>query len=199
MSDPELDALSRQVGAALAQRGWRLATAESCTGGWIAEALTAISGSSAWFDRGFVTYSNEAKTDMLGVAAQTLAAHGAVSETTVREMAEGALARSLAEVAVAVSGCRRPHRRHRREACGHGVHRLGRQGLTHAQPDPSFRRRPHSGASADGRPRARRHPRAGRPSALTTRPRACAAAIYLALVHHAFPSAARDDEKIFCL
>lgn len=108
MSDPELDALSRQVGAALAQRGWRLATAESCTGGWIAEALTAISGSSAWFDRGFVTYSNEAKTDMLGVAAQTLAAHGAVSETTVREMAEGALARSLAEVAVAVSGVAGP-------------------------------------------------------------------------------------------
>lgn len=108
MSDPELDALSRQVGAALAQRGWRLATAESCTGGWIAEALTAISGSSAWFDRGFVTYSNEAKTDMLGVAAQTLAAHGAVSEATVREMAEGALARSLAEVAVAVSGVAGP-------------------------------------------------------------------------------------------
>lgn len=108
MSDPELDALSRQVGAALAQRGWRLATAESCTGGWIAEALTAISGSSAWFDRGFVTYSNEAKTDMLGVAAQTLAAHGAVSEATVREMAEGALARSLADVAVAVSGVAGP-------------------------------------------------------------------------------------------
>ena len=108
MSDPELDALSRQVGAALAQRGWRLATAESCTGGWIAEALTAISGSSAWFDRGFVTYSNEAKTEMLGVAAQTLAAHGAVSEATVREMAEGALARSLAEVAVAVSGVAGP-------------------------------------------------------------------------------------------
>ena len=108
MSDPELDALSRQVGAALAQRGWRLATAESCTGGWIAEALTAISGSSAWFDRGFVTYSTEAKTDMLGVAAQTLAAHGAVSEATVREMAEGALARSLADVAVAVSGVAGP-------------------------------------------------------------------------------------------
>jgi nicotinamide-nucleotide amidase len=108
MSDPELDALSRQVGAALAQRGWRLATAESCTGGWIAEALTAISGSSAWFDRGFVTYSNEAKTEMLGVAAQTLAAHGAVSEATVREMAEGALARSLADVAVAVSGVAGP-------------------------------------------------------------------------------------------
>ena len=108
MTDTELDALARRVGEALAARGWRLASAESCTGGWIAEAVTAISGSSAWFDRGFVTYSDEAKMDMLGVSAQTLAEHGAVSETTVREMAEGALARSLADVAVAVSGVAGP-------------------------------------------------------------------------------------------
>ena len=64
MTDTELDALARRVGEALAARGWRLASAESCTGGWIAEAVTAISGSSAWFDRGFVTYSNAAKMDM---------------------------------------------------------------------------------------------------------------------------------------
>ena len=108
MTDTELDALARRVGEALAARGWRLASAESCTGGWIAEAVTAISGSSAWFDRGFVTYSNEAKMEMLGVSAQTLAEQGAVSETTVREMAEGALARSLADVAVAVSGVAGP-------------------------------------------------------------------------------------------
>lgn len=108
MTDTELDALAHRVGVALAARGWRLATAESCTGGWIAEAVTAIGGSSAWFDRGFVTYSNEAKADMLGVSAQTLAAHGAVSEATVREMAEGALAHSLADVAVAVSGVAGP-------------------------------------------------------------------------------------------
>ena len=108
MTDTELDRLARRVGEALAARGWRLASAESCTGGWIAEAVTAISGSSAWFDRGFVTYSNEAKMDMLGVSAQTLAEQGAVSETTVREMAEGALARSLADVAVAVSGVAGP-------------------------------------------------------------------------------------------
>ena len=108
MIDTELDTLARRVGEALAARGWRLATAESCTGGWIAEAVTAIGGSSAWFDRGFVTYSNEAKMDMLGVCAQTLAEHGAVSEATVREMAEGALARSLADVAVAVSGVAGP-------------------------------------------------------------------------------------------
>ena len=108
MIDTELDALARRVGEALAARGWRLASAESCTGGWIAEAVTAISGSSAWFDRGFVTYSNEAKMDMLGVSARTLAEDGAVSEATVCEMAEGALARSLADVAVAVSGVAGP-------------------------------------------------------------------------------------------
>lgn len=108
MTDIELESLAWQVGEALAARGWRLATAESCTGGWIAEAVTAISGSSAWFDRGFVSYSNAAKMDMLGVSAQTLATHGAVSEATVRAMAEGAIARSLADVAVAVSGVAGP-------------------------------------------------------------------------------------------
>ncbi|MCK2088370.1 CinA family protein [Thauera aromatica] len=108
MTDPELDALAHRLGDTLAARGWRLATAESCTGGWIAAAVTAIGGSSAWFDRGFVTYSNEAKTDMLGVTPHTLATHGAVSETTVREMAAGALARSRAELSVAVSGIAGP-------------------------------------------------------------------------------------------
>ncbi|HAF55727.1 MAG TPA: damage-inducible protein CinA [Thauera sp.] len=108
MTDIELDTLAGRVGAALAARGWQMASAESCTGGWIAEAITAISGSSAWFDRGFVTYSNAAKMEMLGVAARTLAEHGAVSEATVREMAEGALAHSLADVAVAVSGVAGP-------------------------------------------------------------------------------------------
>lgn len=108
MTDIELEALARRVGQTLAARGWRLATAESCTGGWIAEAVTAIGGSSAWFDRGFVTYSNEAKMDMLGVSARTLGGHGAVSEATAVEMAAGALARSLAEVAVAVSGIAGP-------------------------------------------------------------------------------------------
>lgn len=106
--DKELATLSREVGDALAARGWLLATAESCTGGWIAEVVTATAGSSNWFDRGFVTYSNDAKTDMLGVAAATLAAHGAVSPETVREMAAGALGRSRADVAVAVSGVAGP-------------------------------------------------------------------------------------------
>ena len=85
-----------------------MSTAESCTGGWIAEVVTATAGSSAWFDRGFVTYSNAAKQEMLGVGSDTLARHGAVSEQTVREMATGALAHSHAQVAVAVSGVAGP-------------------------------------------------------------------------------------------
>ena len=85
-----------------------LATAESCTGGGIAQALTDIPGSSAWFERGFVTYANAAKIEMLGVRQSTLEAHGAVSEATVREMAAGALAHSHAHVALAVSGVAGP-------------------------------------------------------------------------------------------
>jgi len=85
-----------------------LVTAESCTGGWVAEAVTMISGSSAWFERGFVTYTDLAKQEMLGVQSATLAQHGAVSEPTVREMAAGALARSRGDVAVSVSGVAGP-------------------------------------------------------------------------------------------
>ena len=108
MTDPELDTLARRVGEALAARGLWLATAESCTGGWIAKTLTDVPGSSGWFDRGFVTYTNAAKQDLLGVDGATLAAHGAVSEATVRAMAAGALDRSGAQVAVAVSGVAGP-------------------------------------------------------------------------------------------
>jgi nicotinamide-nucleotide amidase len=106
--DTALDRLARRLGEHLLARGRTAATAESCTGGWIAKTLTDIAGSSAWFDRGFVTYTNEAKQDLLGVRADTLAAQGAVSEATVREMAAGALARSRADVAVAVSGIAGP-------------------------------------------------------------------------------------------
>ncbi|MDR2031856.1 MAG: nicotinamide-nucleotide amidohydrolase family protein [Azoarcus sp.] len=106
--EPELAALSAHLGKALAARGWMLATAESCTGGWIAEAVTATAGSSAWFDRGFVTYSNEAKVELLDVSPATLSRHGAVSEDTVHEMTAGALARSHADVAVAISGIAGP-------------------------------------------------------------------------------------------
>ena len=96
------------LGDALRARGWMCATAESCTGGLVAGAITAIAGSSAWFERGFVTYSNEAKTTMLLVPPSTLEAHGAVSEATARAMAVGALAQSRAHVAVAVTGIAGP-------------------------------------------------------------------------------------------
>ncbi len=92
----------------LQQRGWMMATAESCTGGLIAGACTDLSGSSAWFERGFVTYSNAAKTGMLGVDAALIDTHGAVSEPVARAMAEGALRRSLAQVSVAVTGVAGP-------------------------------------------------------------------------------------------
>ena len=106
-SDP-LTNLATLVGARLRANGLKLATAESCTGGWVAQAVTSVSGSSAWFDRGFVTYSNDAKRDMLGVRAETLAANGAVSEHAAREMAAGALDRSGAGVAVSVTGVAGP-------------------------------------------------------------------------------------------
>lgn len=103
-----LNALAEQVGSSLAQRGWMLSTAESCTGGWVAKVVTDIAGSATWFDRGFVTYSNAAKQDMLGVDPSVLEGHGAVSEPTVRAMAEGALAHSGAHVSVAISGIAGP-------------------------------------------------------------------------------------------
>jgi nicotinamide-nucleotide amidase len=100
--------LAAALGRALESRGWKLATAESCTGGLVAGAVTDVAGSSAWFERGFVTYSNEAKIELLGVRPETLVVHGAVSEPTAREMVEGALARSRADVAVAVTGIAGP-------------------------------------------------------------------------------------------
>ena len=107
-SEPDIHQLAVRVGEALRARGLMLATAESCTGGWASMAVTAVAGSSAWFERGFVTYSNAAKQDMLGVKPETLAAHGAVSEAVVTEMAQGAVARSAAQVGLAISGVAGP-------------------------------------------------------------------------------------------
>ncbi|HTQ76605.1 MAG TPA: CinA family protein [Burkholderiales bacterium] len=104
----DLRSLSARVGKALKRRGLLLATAESCTGGWVAQAATAIAGSSDWFERGWVTYSNAAKREALGVRRATLARHGAVSEATAREMARGALARSRAHLSLAVTGIAGP-------------------------------------------------------------------------------------------
>lgn len=103
-----LEALAGRLGALLGNQQLKLVTAESCTGGWVAQCLTAIAGSSAWFDRGFVTYSNEAKQEMLGVPADTLAEYGAVSQPVAVAMAEGALRNSRADWAVAITGIAGP-------------------------------------------------------------------------------------------
>ena len=103
-----IEELVKQLAAKLTEKGWMLATAESCTGGMIAAACTDLAGSSQWFDRGFVTYSNEAKTEMLGVPAELIARHGAVSEEVVRAMAEGAIRHSRAQVSIAVTGIAGP-------------------------------------------------------------------------------------------
>ena len=108
MASDTLTTLATLAGARLKAKGWALATAESCTGGWVAQALTSVPGSSEWFDRGFVTYSNQAKVEMLGVSPATLAAHGAVSEATARAMAAGALAHSGAGMALAITGVAGP-------------------------------------------------------------------------------------------
>jgi nicotinamide-nucleotide amidase len=100
--------LSVNVGQLLLKRNWMVTTAESCTGGGLSAAITDIAGSSQWFDRAFITYSNDAKKTMLGVKASTLEIHGAVSENTVVEMALGALTQSTATVAIAISGIAGP-------------------------------------------------------------------------------------------
>ena len=107
-SDITLAALAREVAAQLQNTSRRLATAESCTGGWIAKLVTDIAGSSDWFDCGFVCYSNAAKTRDLGVPEKLIENHGAVSDAVVRAMAEGAIARTGANVSLAVSGIAGP-------------------------------------------------------------------------------------------
>lgn len=103
-----LEAVLTQISATLLQRGWMLATAESCTGGMIAAACTDLAGSSQWFERGLVSYSNAAKSELLGVPPALIAAHGAVSEPVARAMAKGAVAHSAAQVSLAVTGVAGP-------------------------------------------------------------------------------------------
>ncbi len=105
---PELETLAREVGHALKSHGLMLVAAESCTGGWVAQVVTSVAGSSEWFDRGFITYTNVSKRELLGVKTATLARFGVVSEQTAREMAEGALKHSHAQVALAVTGIAGP-------------------------------------------------------------------------------------------
>ncbi|HEX7965402.1 MAG TPA: nicotinamide-nucleotide amidohydrolase family protein [Gammaproteobacteria bacterium] len=109
VSDETLKRLAQEVGERLGSRKLSVAAAESCTGGWIGKVLTDVSGSSGWFERGFVTYSNESKVAMLGVRQASLDAYGAVSEVVAREMAEGACHWSRAQVSVAVTGIAGPN------------------------------------------------------------------------------------------
>lgn len=108
MSEHHIFQLSEQVGERLKSRGAHMTCAESCTGGWVAKAITDVPGSSAWFDHGFVTYSNRAKEVLVGVKAETLAQHGAVSGEVVEDMAAGALDKAGADYAIAISGIAGP-------------------------------------------------------------------------------------------
>ena len=108
VSDEELHQLAVELADRLRARGWMLATAESCTGGWVGQLLTSLPGSSQWYERGFITYANAAKVEMLGVPEETLATHGAVSEQTASAMAAGALKHSHTQAALAISGIAGP-------------------------------------------------------------------------------------------
>jgi nicotinamide-nucleotide amidase len=108
LAAPDVPALTARLAELLQARGWQMATAESCTGGMVAAACTDLAGSSAWFERGFVSYSNAAKTELLGVDTALIARHGAVSEEVARAMAQGAIAHSRAQAALAVTGVAGP-------------------------------------------------------------------------------------------
>ncbi|MCD6706792.1 MAG: CinA family protein [Thiobacillus sp.] len=108
VSDEELHQLAAELGDKLIARGWMLATAESCTGGWAGQLLTSLPGSSQWYERGFITYANAAKIEMLGVPPEVIDEHGAVSEETASAMAAGALAHSHAQATLAISGIAGP-------------------------------------------------------------------------------------------
>jgi nicotinamide-nucleotide amidase len=126
----DLDSLAQEAGATLLAAGWRAVTAESCTGGGIAAALTSVPGSSQWFERGYVTYSNEAKIQDLGVAREALERHGAVSVAVAEQMVSGALAASGADVAVAVTGIAGPDGGSLEKPVGLVYLAVGRRGAT---------------------------------------------------------------------
>ena len=128
----QFEAAVLALGTALRAQGLKLATAESCTGGLIAAACTTVAGSSDWFERGFVTYSNQAKTELLGVAAELIDTFGAVSEEVVRAMAEGALVHSRADLVVAVTGIAGPGGATPGKPVGTVWLAIGRRGSEHA-------------------------------------------------------------------
>ncbi len=108
MSDALIDALASELGSLLAARKWRATAAESCTGGLVAGAITSVAGSSGWFDQSYVTYSDDAKSERLGVDPRLIASHGAVSEPVAKAMAAGAIAAAKADLAVAITGIAGP-------------------------------------------------------------------------------------------
>lgn len=108
IDDHKLDKLAKELGEILVQRGFMLASAESCTGGWVGQAVTSVPGSSKWYERGFITYSNNSKSEMLGVSLFSLEKFGAVSEQIAAEMAAGAISSSRAQVSIAVTGIAGP-------------------------------------------------------------------------------------------
>ncbi|NOQ82197.1 MAG: nicotinamide-nucleotide amidohydrolase family protein [Methylophaga sp.] len=108
VSDADLQQITQQLADKLQAMGWQLSAAESCTGGWLGKCCTDLTGSSAWFDRGFITYSNQSKQDLLNVKPLTLEHFGAVSEQTAIEMAQGALAHSNADISVSITGIAGP-------------------------------------------------------------------------------------------
>ena len=146
--DAELLKLAEQLAQTLKRVGLSLTTAESCTGGGLAEVLTTVPGSSIWFERGFVSYSNLAKREMLEVSTETLARHGAVSEPTARAMAEGALTHSPADLAVAITGIAGPGGGTEAKPVGYGVFCLGSSQTCNAQHHLAFSRRSRGGTPA---------------------------------------------------
>jgi nicotinamide-nucleotide amidase len=156
--DSELIALSESLGAACRQRRLLLATAESCTGGWAAQVITHTAGSSEWFERGFVTYANEAKVEMLGVRPETLQEFGAVSQETAGEMAVGALKNSKAMFSLAITGIAGPTGGSPGKPVGTVCFAWCRAGASPGNRNQDLRRRPGSGASSGGDPRPARPP-----------------------------------------
>jgi nicotinamide-nucleotide amidase len=104
----ELEAIARKIGSELKARNLMFTSAESCTGGWVGQVVTSVPGSSHWYDRGFISYTNASKRELLGVSSEVLARFGAVSAQTVRAMADGALANSRADVSLAITGIAGP-------------------------------------------------------------------------------------------
>ena len=120
----DLVELARKVGQIALERGWHLATVESCTGGWVAKTITSVPGSSLWFECALVTYSNESKNALAGVPMELIDTHGAVSGQVSEAMAGGIIARSNATAAIAVTGIAGTRRWQRAKACGHGFYSL---------------------------------------------------------------------------